>query len=70
VSPGALQTSTHMRIKNLLNLAAECTLIDNTTDKDIYKAVIKSREGEENTVINGRDDDVDDNAVIEPNPTR
>jgi hypothetical protein len=44
-------------------------MIDNTTDRDIYEAVIKSRGREENIVINGRDDDVDDDAVIKPSPT-
>jgi hypothetical protein len=42
VSTGALQTSNCMRIENLLNPAAKHTLIDNTTDKDIYKAIVKS----------------------------
>jgi hypothetical protein len=42
VSTGALQMSNHMRIKNLLNPAAKRILIDNTADKDIYEAIMKS----------------------------
>jgi hypothetical protein len=44
-------------------------MIDNTTDRDIYKAVIKSRGREENIVINSGDDDVDNDAINEPSPT-
>jgi hypothetical protein len=53
----------------LLNPKAKHTLIDNTIDEEIYEAVIKLREGEENTVINCRDDDIDKDAIIKPNFT-
>jgi hypothetical protein len=41
VSTGGLQMTNHMNIENLLNLEAEHTLIDNTTDEEIYEAIMK-----------------------------
>ncbi|KAI0245438.1 hypothetical protein BJV78DRAFT_1138610 [Lactifluus subvellereus] len=59
-----------MDIKSLLNPAAESQVIDMTTDEEIYQAVIDARSAQEDTIINGGDDDTNDGGPIEDCPTR
>ncbi|KAF9060623.1 hypothetical protein BDP27DRAFT_1185037, partial [Rhodocollybia butyracea] len=49
---------------SLLNPENERIMLSDTTDKDIYKAVMDSPDAVENGEINGGDDDVDDDASI------
>ena len=58
-----------MDIESLLNPTEESVIIDNTTDQEIYEAVMASRNAQENALINGGDDDTDDNGLSEPYPT-
>ncbi|KAF8225681.1 DDE-domain-containing protein, partial [Tricholoma matsutake] len=69
VSTGVLQASNRMDIKSLLNSVAKSWVIDETTDEEIYQAVINARQAQENGIINGGDDDANDDGPIEDCPT-
>ena len=64
---GALWTKNRMDIKSLLNPAGESQILTETSDKEIYQAIIDAITVCENiNVIGG--DDVDDE-LVEPCPT-
>jgi len=54
----------------VLNPVDESRVIDETTDEEIYQAVIDARQAQENTIMNGGDDDAEDDGPIEDRPTR
>ena len=68
-STGVLQASNRMNIEALLNPADESRVMDETTDKEICQAVLDARRAQEEGLINGGDDDVDDDASVELCPT-
>ncbi|KAF8228864.1 hypothetical protein L208DRAFT_1402999 [Tricholoma matsutake] len=69
VSTGALQASNRMDIEALLNPADKSHVIDETTDEEICQAVLDAQKAQEEGLINGGDNDVDDDAPVEPCPT-
>ena len=56
VATGALQPGNQMDIATLLSPANESNTMDESTDREIYKAVMVAREAHENMEINGGDD--------------
>ena len=61
-----------MGIEALLNPSNKSQMIDGTTDKEICQAVLAAQNAQPEegpTGINGRDDDVEDAALLEPYPT-
>lgn len=70
VSTGVLQASNRMDIEGLLNSADESHVIDETTDEEICQAVLDARKAQEEGPINGGDNDIDNDAPVEPCPTR
>ena len=68
VAMGALQTKNQMDINSLLNPEGECQVLTETSDEDIYQAIMDSIEARENIEISGGDD-VDDDIIIKPRPT-
>ncbi|KIL66716.1 hypothetical protein M378DRAFT_74681 [Amanita muscaria Koide BX008] len=66
---GPLHRSNRMDIESLLNPAEESVIIDGTTDQEIYQAVMDALEAEQNAIINGGVDDVDDDGPDEDLPT-
>jgi hypothetical protein len=68
-STGCLQHVNRMDIEGLLNSAEESVIIDNATDQEIYEAVMASHNAQEDILINGGDDDIDDDCLSEPYPT-
>lgn len=67
VSTGALQPKNRMDIESLLNPIGESQVLTETSDKEIYQAVIDAIEARDAMDINGGDElDV----VVEPVPTR
>jgi DDE superfamily endonuclease len=69
VQTGALQGSNRMDIKSLLNPAGESQVLMETSDCEIYQAVMDAINARENVEINGGDD-VDNDIPLEPRPTR
>jgi len=69
VATGALQTKNRMDINALLNPEGESQIMTETSDKEIYHAVMDAVKARENIEINGGDN-IDDEAFIEPRPTR
>ena len=69
VAIGALWVGNRMDIEALLNPAGKSHILTETSDKEIYQAVIDSISTCENIEINGGDD-VDDDGPVEPHPTR
>jgi hypothetical protein len=71
VATGALQAKNRMDIESLLNPAGESHVLTESSDKEIYQAVIDSIAACENIKANGGDD-VDDleDIPIKPRPTR
>jgi DDE superfamily endonuclease len=69
VAAGALQTQNQIDINALLNPDGESQVLTETSDKEIYHAVMDSIKARENIDINGGDD-VDDDSPLEPHPTR
>ena len=71
VATGALQKNNRMDIESLLNPVGESHILTETSDKEIYQAVMDSIMARENIEINGGDDvngdDID--ISIEPCPT-
>jgi hypothetical protein len=66
VETGALQRGNRMDIEALLNPADETALIDETTDIEIFEAVMGARKKREDSTGS---DDVDDPGPIKPCPT-
>ena len=69
VATGALRTQNRMDINALLNPDGESHILTETSDKEIYHAVMDSIKARENIDINGGDN-VDDDSPMEPHPTR
>lgn len=69
VVTGALQKKNRMDIESLLNPVGESHVLTETSDKDIYKAVMEAVEAREAMEINGGDD-VDEDFPAEPQPSR
>ena len=68
---GVLQASNRMSLEELLNPSDESFGIDETTDEEIWKAVLDSKVQRENADANNvGDNDVDDDAPIELPPSR
>ncbi|KIJ26255.1 hypothetical protein M422DRAFT_192480 [Sphaerobolus stellatus SS14] len=57
-----------MNIETLLNPAGESCVMEESTDQDIYQAVINAIEARENAETNGGDD-VDIDVPVETRPT-
>src|SRR5882762_786157 len=71
VATGALQAKNRMDIKSLLNPVSESHILTETSDQEIYQAVIESITACENIKTNSGDDTDDMNDTpIEPCPTR
>ena|ERR1700730_7752156 len=68
VGTGALQSCNWMDIKSLLNPAEEMELIDESTDNEIFTAVMDAFKNRENSEATGGDDD-DDSGPVKPCPT-
>jgi hypothetical protein len=68
VKTGALQTQNRMDINALLNPDGESQVLTETSDKEIYHAVMDSIKARKNIDINGGDD-VDNDFPMEPHPT-
>jgi hypothetical protein len=58
-----------MDIESLLNPAGESHVLTDTSDEEIYQAVIDSISACKNIEINGGDDVNEDDIPIEPRPT-
>jgi hypothetical protein len=69
VTTGALQAKNQMYIESLLNPAGKSHILKETSDKEIYQAVIDLIAASENIEINGGDD-VNKDIPIEPHTTR
>ena len=71
VATGALQTKNRMEIESLLNPAGESHTLNESSDEEIFQAVMDSIAARENIDATGGDD-VDDSEFIpiEPRPTR
>ena len=69
VTTGALQVRNRMDIEALLNPTGESHVLTETSDKEIYQAIIDSTSAHENIKIN-EGDGVDDDGPVEPRPTR
>ncbi|KAF5340804.1 hypothetical protein D9758_017656 [Tetrapyrgos nigripes] len=69
---GALQRRNRMTIESLLNPDKEVNYMNGDSDLEgIHNAVIKSRDAQLLAAeINGGDDDVDDDAPVQPRPSR
>jgi hypothetical protein len=71
VQTGALQRSNRMDLNSLLNPAGESQVLTETSDCEIYQAVMVAIDARENAEMNGGDDvDVDSDIPLEPHPTR
>ena len=68
VAMGALQSINRIDIESLLNPEAESQLLTESSDKEIFEAVIDAIEAHENLELN-RGDDVEDDGPQEPCPT-
>jgi hypothetical protein len=66
---GALQKSNCMDIESLLNLAGESSDLTETSDKEIFDAVMEGIAAWETSGINGCDNGNDEEPVV-PLPTR
>jgi hypothetical protein len=67
---GALQRANRLGLEDLLNPEPERQVVEETTDTDIYDAVMASRANEEEIVLAGGADDDDDDTEIQPRPSR
>ena len=66
---GELSSRNRMAIKNLLNPDEErLEAIMESTEEEIFEAVMKSNDAQEDAITNGGDDNVDDNAAVEDTP--
>ncbi|PBK85242.1 hypothetical protein ARMGADRAFT_1087697 [Armillaria gallica] len=69
-STGVLQPHNRMDIEELVNPVEEQKDVDGeTTDEDIFDAVMTLRNAEEMMDINGGDADADDDSLLDPCPT-
>ena len=68
MATGALQPGNRMDIATLLSPANESNTMDESTDREIYEAVMVAREAHENMEINGGDDV--DKEPVEPTLSR
>jgi hypothetical protein len=66
---GVLQPKNRMDIEALLNPSYESRTMDEKTDEEICQAVLAARNAQEEGSINGGDDDIEDDAPLEPHPT-
>ncbi|KAG6855502.1 hypothetical protein H0H87_001949 [Tephrocybe sp. NHM501043] len=57
-----LQPQNRIAIKELINLIDKIECLHKSTDKDICKVVLDAQQAAEDALINGRDDDIDNNA--------
>ncbi|KAF8811887.1 hypothetical protein BYT27DRAFT_7183490 [Phlegmacium glaucopus] len=69
VAIGALEEQNRMNIEEFLNPVEESHVFTESTDLDIYNAVMEAVEARRNFEINGGDDG-DDDGDIEPQPSR
>jgi hypothetical protein len=69
VATGALQETNRMDIESLLNPLSESQILTETSDAEIYQAVMDAVHACENMEINGGDD-IDKDTPPEPRPTR
>ena len=67
-STGCLQHANRMDIEGLLNPIDESTIIGDTTDIEIYQAVMNAQSAQEQAPTNGGDDDTDNCSPDEPCP--
>ena len=70
VATGALQKTNRMDIESLLNPEGESTLLTETSDQEIYQAVMDAVDARENIHINSTDDIDDIQSATNPHPTR
>ncbi|KIM36654.1 hypothetical protein M413DRAFT_424331 [Hebeloma cylindrosporum] len=68
VATGALQRTNRMDIEALLNPEGESHVLTETSDREIYQAVMDAIEARENIDITGGDD-IEDGIPINPRPT-
>ncbi len=68
VATGVLQKENRMDINSLLNPVGESHVLTETSDQEIYQAVMDAVEARENIEMSGGDDG--DGDTVEPNPTR
>ena len=69
---GALQHKNRIDIEAFLNPPEESWMVEETTDEEIYRAVLaacKAQAREAGTISDGGDDDIEDDAPVEPCPT-
>jgi len=66
---GVLQKKNGMDINELLNLPEESRMMDDTTVKEICQAVLAAHKAQEEGLISGEGNDVEDDAPGEPVPT-
>lgn len=69
VATGALQTKNRMNIEALLNPPGKSHVLTETSDQEIYQAVIDAIDAHENIEVNGGDV-IDNDGPIEPPPTQ
>lgn len=69
VATGVLQKENRMEIDSLLNPEGESQTLTETSDKEIYQAVMDAVKARENMEVTGCDD-VDNDVPPEPRPTR
>lgn len=69
IATGALQKTNQMDIKSLLNPAGESHNLTETSDTEIYQAVMDAIDAQEKMEINGGDDG-DNDIPAEPRPNR
>ena len=69
VKRGVLQKLNGMDIESLLNPAGKSHILSETSDHEIYQAVMDAINAREKIDINGGND-VDNNISIQPRPTR
>jgi DDE superfamily endonuclease len=69
IERGALQKANCMDIDALLNPADERHVIMETMDGEIYQAVLDARQTQEDALINGGHDNIEDDSPVEPFPT-
>ncbi|KAI0255924.1 hypothetical protein BJV78DRAFT_1151368 [Lactifluus subvellereus] len=58
-----------MDVEAMLNPSDELQMMVETTDEEFCQAVLAARNAQEEGSINGGDDDVGDDALLEPGPT-
>ena len=68
-STGALQATNQMSIEALLNPEGERETMDESTDEEIYQAVMDARNARENINQNGGDDADSDDGPVQARPT-